>query len=148
MTAEVVRMGGAETGATLAETCAEALGAADTLLIHARDAVAQHVINNGKLDRAAMEEHQFAVHGFAWMATYVETLRQTLAWANRLAEAGAFGELESLILQAGFGEYLAQLAGGIPLSQGEMVRPADLWLSDDVVRDFADHPPRCPLRRR
>lgn len=146
MTAEVVRMGGAETGATLAETCAEALGAADTLLIHARDAVAQHVINNGKLDRAAMEEHQFAVHGFAWMATYVETLRQTLAWANRLAEAGAFGELESLILQAGFGEYLAQLAGGIPLSQGEMVRPADLWLSDDVVRDFADHPAVAALR--
>ena len=35
-----------------------------------------------------------------------------------------FGETEALILQIGFGEYLAQLAGGIPMSQSEIVRPA------------------------
>ena len=29
----------------------------------------------------------------------------------------------------GIGEFLAQIQGGIPMSQGEIVRPADLGLS-------------------
>jgi (2S)-methylsuccinyl-CoA dehydrogenase len=36
--------------------------------------------------------------------------------------------MERLILQIGFGEYLAQIAGGIPMSQGETARLADLGL--------------------
>src|SRR5262249_20760557 len=36
------------------------------------------------------------------------------------------GEIESLICQAAFGEYLAQIKGGIAMSQGEIVRPSDL----------------------
>ncbi len=35
---------------------------------------------------------------------------------RRWAEAGSAGELEQLILQSAFGEYLAQLKGGIALS--------------------------------
>ena len=59
---------------------------------------------------------------------------RSLAWAERLEAAGALGELESLMLQAGFGEYLSQLAGGIALAQGEIARPADLGVADaDVV---------------
>ena len=37
---------------------------------------------------------------------------------------------ERLILQIGTGEYLAQLAGGIPMSQNEIVRPHDLGLGE------------------
>ncbi|MDA5192625.1 acyl-CoA dehydrogenase family protein [Govanella unica] len=121
---------------SLIDTCAEALESAEKLGAVARDALAQHVVRNGALDREAMEEHQFAVHGLSWIATYVETLRETLGWARRLEADGQFGELEHLMLQAGFGEYLAQLAGGIPMSQGEIVRPADLWVSGDMVADF------------
>ena len=39
-----------------------------------------------------------------------------------------FGEPQRLILAVGFGEYLAQLAGGIAMGQGEIARPQDLGL--------------------
>ena len=41
-----------------------------------------------------------------------------------------FGEIEQLILQAAFGEYLAQFAGGIAMSQDEIARARDLGLGD------------------
>ncbi|MEM9288084.1 MAG: acyl-CoA dehydrogenase family protein, partial [Pseudomonadota bacterium] len=44
--------------------------------------------------------------------------------------------LEELILEIGFGEYLSQLEGGVPMSQGEIVRPVDLFLSWETVKDF------------
>ncbi|MEM7683783.1 MAG: acyl-CoA dehydrogenase family protein, partial [Pseudomonadota bacterium] len=69
-----------------------------------------------------------------WMATYVESLRQLQGWASRLMEDGEFGETEHLILQIGFGEYLWQLYGGIPMSQGEIVRPQDCGLTQDDQR--------------
>ncbi len=47
---------------------------------------------------------------------------------RRWAEQGAKGELELLMLQSAFGEYLAQLCGGIAISQVEIVRPGDLGL--------------------
>lgn len=117
-------------------TCEAALAAADGLIAAARAAVSAHLVKDGRLDRKAIERHQTAAHGFSWYATYGETLRQTLAWARKIEAEGKFGTLESLILRAGYGEYLAQLAGGIPMSQGEIVRPADLWISDDAVAAF------------
>ena len=51
------------------------------------------------------------------------------AWAGRLSDAGQFGEMEALILQIGFGEYLTQIAGGIPMSQTEFARLSDLGLT-------------------
>jgi (2S)-methylsuccinyl-CoA dehydrogenase len=47
--------------------------------------------------------------------------------------AGALGETEELLVQLGLGEYLAQIVGGIPISQGEIVRPADLGLTAAAV---------------
>jgi len=73
-----------------------------------------------------MEEHQYAAHAMAWLATYVEALRQMRAWAGRVSAEGRLGEMEALILQIGFGEYLGQIAGGIPMSQGEIARLSDL----------------------
>src|SRR6185437_1577989 len=78
----------------------------------------------------------FAAHGLAWVATYVKALRQMRGWAERLDEAGALREAERLILQAAFGEYLAQLEGGIALSQVEIARPADLGLDAAAVERF------------
>src|SRR5262249_5538229 len=72
------------------------------------------------------DREQRAAHGLSWLATYVTALRETLLWAKRLAAAGKLGEIESLSCQAAFGEYLAQIKGGIAMSQGEIVRPADL----------------------
>ena len=51
----------------------------------------------GEAGAKGIDSHQFAAHGLAWMATYVEALRQTLAWVDRLADLGRLGELEALI---------------------------------------------------
>jgi (2S)-methylsuccinyl-CoA dehydrogenase len=78
-----------------------------------------------------LDREQIAAHGFAWMATYVEALRQIREWALRLDAAGEFGEAEALILAIAYGEYLAQLAGGIAMAQSEIARPQDLGLGED-----------------
>ncbi len=106
---------------------------AEALLAHAKVAVAQKVSSGGKISAALIEREQFAAHGLSWMATYVEGLRQLAAYAARMTGEGRFGEIEALIVQVAFGEYLSQLSGGIPMSQGEIVRPQDLGISD------ADH---------
>src|SRR5262245_55575560 len=104
--------------ARLLARCAEALAAAERLLHHAKAGVHARVGAAGGLDA-----EQAAGHGLAWLATYVEALRQMLGWANRLAAADRFGRPEQLLLAGAFGEYLAQIAGGIPMSQAETVRP-------------------------
>jgi len=101
---------------------AEAESAADRYETEAREAVRKLIAPQGKVDPKLLEREQFAAHGFAWIATYVAAIRQMRRWA----EANAGGELEQLILQVALGEYLAQLKGGIAISQVEIVRPADL----------------------
>jgi len=111
----LVRAAAAEAGA-LAGRAAGAL----------RDRLAEGGRTPGAAPPDAM---QHAAHALAWLATYAEALRTMDAWAARLAAAGEFGEMEGLILQIGAGEYLAQIAGGIPMSQGEFARLADLGQS-------------------
>jgi len=111
--------------------CEEAVLVAEGLLAAAKDSVARAVPSREALDR-----HQRAAHALAWTATYVESLRQMARWARRLEREARLGEIEQLILQAAFGEYLAQLAGGIPMSQSEIVRPRDMGLDDDVAAGF------------
>ncbi len=105
-----------------------ALPEVETLFTQARDGLKAGVTVDGKVSAMALEERQFQAHALAWLATYVESLRQLSAWAGRLDEAGRFGGMEALILQIGFGEYLSQIAGGIPMSQGELARLSDLGL--------------------
>ena len=108
---------------------AAALPEVEALFAEARESLRAEVTVAGKLSAAALDQRQFQAHALAWLATYVEALRQLDAWAGRLADAGALGEMETLILQIGFGEYLSQIAGGIPMSQGEIARLADLGQS-------------------
>jgi len=119
------------------------LGAVQTPLAALQETAVQHVramvVKEGRVSGALLEEHQRAAHGLAWLATYVESLRQMHAWADRLADDGRFGEMEGLIAQIGAGEYLAQITGGIPMNQGEILRPADLGLgrADMAAFDIA-----------
>ena len=85
----------------------------------------------GKLDRKALDREQHVVHGLAWVATYAELFRQVSAWRERLLADGLFGETEALLIRILFAEYTAQLAGGIPMNQGEVVRPDDFGLALD-----------------
>ncbi len=116
--------------------CDGALAAADDFLARARIRVRESVSMDGVVDAQAIEAQQFAVHGLAWMATYVEALRQSLAWASRLQETGQLGAMERLLLQLVFGGYLAELSNGIAMSQVEIVRPGDLGLRDDDLAAF------------
>ena len=116
--------------------CGAALGSAERLRDAAREGVSALVMRGGKVDAAALEREQFAAHGFAWLATYVEGLRQLLRWAERLDAAGMLGERESLILQSAFGEYLWQMIGGIAVSQVEIVRVQDMGLGESEERAY------------
>ena len=115
------------------ERCAEAVTAAERLLHLARSGVRKAVEANGGLDAS-----QAAAHGLAWVATYVEALRQMLGWAKRLEAEGRLTEMERLITSAAFGEYLAQLAGGIPMSQVETVRLSALGVPRAEIRRFEE----------
>ncbi|PQV55310.1 (2S)-methylsuccinyl-CoA dehydrogenase [Defluviimonas denitrificans] len=110
----------------LLDLTAAALPEVETVLADATSKLRAKVDAKGKVSGAALEQHQFAAHALSWLATYVEALRQMRGWAGRIEGEGKFGEMEALILQIGFGEYLAQIAGGIPMSQGEAARLADL----------------------
>ena len=79
---------------------------------------------------ASPDAEQHSLHGLAWLATTVEALRQMLGWARRINGEGRFGEIEGLLLDIAFAEYLAQIAGGIPMSQGEYVRLHHLGIPD------------------
>jgi (2S)-methylsuccinyl-CoA dehydrogenase len=82
---------------------------------------------------AALQREQHAVHGLAWMATYRFAIEQLADYTRRLMPLGRFGELERLLVTLGAGEYLAQVFGGIPMSQGETLRMESLGLSDAQI---------------
>ena len=111
----------------------EATQAADALLAEATAAVRQRVTVDGRVVDGLLDREQRATHGLAWLATYVESVRQLAAYAERMHAGGGLGETEELLVELGIGEYLAQIQGGIPMSQGEIVRPADIGLAADTV---------------
>ena len=93
---------------------------------------------DGRVSGALVEENQTAAHGLAWLATYAESLRQMHKWAAALEEQSKFGEVEALILQITFGEYLWQVYGGIQMNQGEVLRLQDMGLSQDDMRGMME----------
>jgi (2S)-methylsuccinyl-CoA dehydrogenase len=123
----------APAGHDVAATLHQAVQAAEALLADAQRAVAQRVMNDGRAIARTFDREQRATHGLAWLATYVEALRQLAAYSERLAADGNFGEVEQLLVHIGAGEYLAQILGGIPMSQNEIVRLADLGLAPSAV---------------
>lgn len=127
-------------GAGLLGLCEAGLSLAERLLGTLRLAVAGQVSDGDKPQPALMDVHQYALHGFAWQATYVEALRCMLHWARTLDGAGRLTSLELAMLRLGFAEYLGQLGGGIAMSQTEVVRPADLGMPPDAGPAFLSDP--------
>ena len=124
---------------------AVALGRAATdslekLLAEATSLVKAKVTDGGRISSALLEKEQRATHGLAWLATYVFSVRELVHYADRLTEMGKFGDTEKLIVQIGLGEYLAQILGGIPMSQGEIVRLPDLYVSGATIAALAAEP--------
>ena len=121
----------------LTATTRAALPAVDAVLEAAKAAVASLVTDGDRVSARLVEAHQTAAHGLAWLATYAQALHRMQDWADQLTSAGTFGETEQLILQIAFGEYLAQIDGGIQMNQGEVVRLTDLGLTAPSRAAFA-----------
>ena len=117
----------------LAETAAKDIAA---LVAEARRRVRTKVVADRRISAERLEREQHAAHGLAWLATYAEAIRESAAHAARLSGEGRFGETEELLVRIGIGEYLDQAFGGIPMSQGEMVRPHALGLSGGDLARF------------
>jgi (2S)-methylsuccinyl-CoA dehydrogenase len=129
--AETVRGSEAPTVPELIPPLESATEAAAALRDRAVEAVAAKVSSGGKIDGAALEREQRAAHGLAWIATYVEAIRQITDYARRMEGEGRFGEMERLLVQIGTCEFLSQLFGGVLMSQGEIVRMHELGLTKD-----------------
>ncbi len=117
----------------LIELSREAVSTLDALLADAVIKVCERVVVEGHPVAKLFDREQRATHGLAWLATYVEAVRQLAAYTERMIGNGTFGELEENLVRIGLGECIAQIAGGIPMSQGEVVRPSDMGLTPAQV---------------
>ncbi len=113
-----------------------AVPAVEAVFERARESVRAMVTENDRVSGALIEANQTAAHGLAWLATYQQSLQQMQRWAEALDADGKFGEIEQLLHQIAFGEYLHQVAGGIPMNQGEVIRLQDMGLGWDALSGF------------
>lgn len=112
---------------------AAALPGFEALFREAVAAVRRKVLAEGRISSALLEAEQHAAHGLSWLATYVTALRELGAYGERLRAEGRYGAAEDYAIRIGAGEYAAQIFGGIPMSQGEIVRLSALGLSQTVI---------------
>ena len=125
---------------SILQLCRRGLTLAEQFLAQARHATARQVQRDGRVDAALVDIHQLAAHGFAWQATYVEALRQSLLWATGLRDAGRLTAVEAAMLRLGFAEFLAQIGSGSPMSQTEIVRPGDIGIDAEATHAFLRDP--------
>jgi len=107
----------------------EAAAAAEQVFTRARSRAAAKLMPDGKLSATLLDQQQHLAHGLSWLATYAAVLRETAAYVRRLAAGGRLGEAERLTAEIVAGEYLNQIAGGIPMNQGEFARLSDFGLT-------------------
>ena len=111
-------------GSVLLSEASTSLAEAEALML-----LGQSRLQERTADGISADVRQCAEHAFAWLATTVEALRQMLRWGQSLEDSGKFNETEQLTLQVLFGEYAAQIFGGICMSQGETARPPDYGIT-------------------
>ena len=93
------------------------------------------VLVDGRLSATALDLHQHEAHGLAWLATYAATFKALAAYAARLSAQDKFGEMEKLLVSIAGGEYLQQIAGGIPMNQTEIFRVENLAIDLENIRE-------------
>lgn len=111
----------------------QAIAAAQAYCQQVKEQLAHQVSEGGTPQPALIDQHQHTAHGFAWLETTVFALQATADWAAKSGRA-----IDATLLSVVFGEYLAQIIGGLPMSQSEFVRPADFGLADAAQKLAAD----------
>ncbi len=109
-----------------------AIAAAENYALAVREAVRQRVA------AASLEAEQHAAHGYAWVETSIATLAAIGRWLSQLEAEGSARDADRLAVQIGFGETLAQLIGGLPMGQNEIIRPAGLGASNAAAQLASD----------
>jgi (2S)-methylsuccinyl-CoA dehydrogenase len=117
----------------LVNLAGEGAAAAEAILADATAALRARIATDGKIAASALEREQHAAHGLAWLATYAMGIRQLVAYGTRLADAGRLGAADEALILIGSGEYLAQIFGGIAMSQTEIVRLSALGVSAERI---------------
>ena len=110
----------------LSALCSDSLREVSSMLEGMRQHIKDQVSTDGRVNAALLEQQQFAAHGLSWFTTYFEGLSCLVKWYDRAVLDGNSSKLDELTLQIGFAEYLAQIYTGIPMSQGEIIRPESL----------------------
>ena len=105
----------------------------DAAVETARTGLVAELGEGGRISAATFEAEQARTHALAWVTTYARALDALAHWAETLDATGGFGEIERGLLTVGFGEYLQQITGGLPMSQGEIARPADIGLDAAAI---------------
>lgn len=118
--------------AGLTDLLQDAVTASDTYKSALHGKVSAVLAPEGKIDRTAFSANQHLAHGYGWVVTYIETLRETANWATRLEADGKLGEIDALLAQILFSKYLADLVSGVPMNQGETIRPHELDALSEV----------------
>ena len=94
-----------------------------TLTVRARVAV------DGRDAGRLLDREQRATHGLAWLATYVEAMRQLARLCGAAcATPAASARSRSCSFASGSANTSRRCSAAFPMSQGEIVRPADLGL--------------------
>ena len=128
-----------ENSATIVDLLEKTRGASAALKVlfeTAREQMKSELVVDGKTSGKLLEDNQDAAHGLAWLATYSTAMQQMQSWAEKLEADGEFGEIEQLLHQIGCGEYHAQVLGGIPMSQGEIIRLGDIGLLKPAIDKY------------
>ena len=128
-----------ENSATIVDLLEKTRGASAALKVlfeSAREQMKSKLVVDGKTSGKLLEDNQDAAHGLAWLATYSTAMHQMQSWAQKLEADGEFGEIEQLLHQIGCGEYHAQVLGGIPMSQGEIIRLGDIGLLKTAIDKY------------
>ena len=129
-----------ENSATIVDLLEKTRGASAALKVlfeTAREQMKSELVVDGKTSGKLLEDNQDAAHGLAWLATYSTAMHQMQSWAEKLEADGEFGEIEQLLHQIGCGEYHAQVLGGIPMSQGEIIRLGDIGLLKPAIDKYS-----------
>ena len=126
--------------ASPAELTGRCIGAAESLLARASDAVRAQVAPAGALEPALLEREQHAVHGLAWLATYVEALRQMQGWALRLRERGPARRARAADAAGGLRRVSGAHRRRHPDEPGRDRAAASMYLDAAAISAFAGDP--------
>jgi len=118
--------------------CERALLALDNYVQAVHGVAHKAAFKDGVLDASLVDQNQRILHGYAWIVSIQMALKALLQWATDTQANGKFTNVENHYLDIAYGEYLAQIVGGVAMGQNEIVRASDFGLEEKASELSAD----------